>query len=108
MNQEHINTPVVACGLENDSDAAVAAIKAVAEKNVIEGFFDFKHIQVAARVNQTDINEAVFPFCGLRIEIGDLYVFQDHNVFREQEKDHLENQPLPVLFGIRPRAAKPA
>ena len=28
---------------------AVAAIMALAEKDVIEGFLDFKHIQVAAR-----------------------------------------------------------
>ena len=34
MNQEHINTPVVACGLENDSDAAVAAIKAGAKEYI--------------------------------------------------------------------------
>ena len=34
MSQEHINTPVVACGLENDSDAAVAAIKAGAKEYI--------------------------------------------------------------------------
>ena len=34
MAQEHINTPVVACGLENDSDAAVAAIKAGAKEYI--------------------------------------------------------------------------
>ncbi|MBO6560008.1 MAG: sigma-54-dependent Fis family transcriptional regulator [Nisaea sp.] len=34
MNQERINTPVVACGLENDSDAAVAAIKAGAKEYI--------------------------------------------------------------------------
>tara|TARA_R110002012_G_scaffold133389_5_gene286602 strand:+ start:334 stop:1806 length:1473 start_codon:yes stop_codon:yes gene_type:complete len=34
MNQERINTPVVACGLENDSDAAVAAIKAGAREYI--------------------------------------------------------------------------
>lgn len=34
MNQERINTPVVACGLENNSDAAVAAIKAGAKEYI--------------------------------------------------------------------------
>jgi hypothetical protein len=61
-----------------------SSLVGTAQQDIVEGLLDFDDVDASARIDETDVDEPVFPCSGLGIEIYDSDAFEHGNVFRKE------------------------